>query len=149
MKKLIVLFALMGFMNFGFAQAFINMPPLNREQSKILEKGILAYMQSNPDSLDAFIYLKLKAIKEFISSPQGVTLGDSVQIFSDIPMKVVNNIERTEFNGDVLKWRKNNDMQYSMIENDERRITEQKRLLRIRKEFQCKYFLKIGLPCPN
>ena len=145
MKKLFLLFALLSCLNSVFGQAFTNMPPLNRDQAKILEKGILGYIQSYPDSVDASIYLKLKSVREFISSSS----SDTVKIFTDIPMKIVNQIERTEYGGDVVKWRVENDFDYRMTNDEERRIAEKRKMMRIRKEFQCKYFLKVGLPCPN
>jgi hypothetical protein len=148
MKKLLLI-ALMIISQISFSQEFTNMPPLNRDQAKILEKGILQYLQSYPDSIDASIYLKLKSVREFVVSQSGLIAGDSVKIFLDIPLKIVDQIERTEYMGNVLNWRRETDIDYRMIINDESRLIDRKKILRIRKEFQCKYFLKVGLPCPN
>lgn len=149
MKKLFLLsMILLGIFQTSIGQAFTNMPPLNREQAKILEKGILGYVQSYPDSVDANIYLKLKVVREFISTP-ATTLADSVKIFEDIPMKIVNQIERTEYMGDILKWVPEKQFELSMAINYEKQAADMRKTLRIRKEFQCKYFLKVGLPCPN
>jgi hypothetical protein len=149
MKKLFLLFALLGCLQTGFGQYFTDMPPLNRDQAKILEKGILGYVQAYPDSVDSNIYLKLKSVREFISSKSGLIAGDSVKIFADIPVKIVNQIEMSEYRGDVVKWRVEKDFDFMMINDEEKRLADRKKLLRIRKEFQCKYFLKVGLPCPN
>jgi acylphosphatase len=149
MKKLFLLFfALFGFLQVSSAQAFTNMPPLNREQSKILEKGILGYVQSYPDSVDATIYLKLKSVREFISSVP-INSADSVRTFLDIPVKIVNQIERTEYMGDIVKWVPEKQMELMMAITYEKQAADMRKTLRIRKEFQCKYFLKVGLPCPN
>lgn len=147
------------------AQVFTAMPPLNRAEAKLLEAGILAYRSANPDSVNYAIYSNLYQIGYFIEHPDTLSnVPDSLQtqVFSNIPMKVVDYIEKQQYNGDILKWKESSANGYSNdmavmqlirarqdLERAQKEIEKYSELVKNKRNFRCKYLTMLEIPCTN
>jgi len=164
MKKLLaLLLILMGFN--AHSQVFTNMPPLNRAEAKILESGILAFRAAHPDSVTYAIYSNLYQIAYFIEHPDTLSaVPDSLQtqVFSNIPVKVIDFIERQQYNGNVLTWSSTTTNGYSNDQSvnsmlraadDMRRSKKEfdkySELVKNKRNFRCKYLTLLQIPCTN
>ena len=147
------------------SQNFTNMPPLNRAEAKLLESGILAYRTANPDSVDYAIYSNLYQIGYFIEHRDThSSIPDSLQtqVFSNIPLKVVDYIEKQHYSGDILHWKSTSKNGYSTdnainqlinsqreLERAQKDVQRLSELIRNKENFRCKYLTMLEIPCTN
>ncbi|MES2517504.1 MAG: hypothetical protein V4585_05330 [Bacteroidota bacterium] len=155
MKPIRIVMALLGLlvgsMTYG-QQVFVDMPPLNQSEAKMLKSGILTYIQTYPDSTKSTIFDNLKEISQFIEIPDSTIMMS----FHNIPVKVINFIEQQYYGGDIKKWNAKNDSESMMIQSDKqmyaysiKRIVDAEEKLKNKKTFRCKYFNLLGYPCQN
>lgn len=151
MKNLLFSIALVFLSFTGFSQVFINMPPLSKGEARLLERGMLEYIQSNPDSVQASVYSKLEAIRLFLESPSSEPIA-----FTNIPVKIIDYIEQRQYGGSIEKWRyaKSNDKQFvdmeqRMVNERIQAISKANQELANKVSFQLKYFELVGLPAPS
>lgn len=130
---------------------FVDMPDLTKSQARMLIDGLISYYQAKPDSTSASTFNRVAEVKAFIDNPNLQTMS-----FKNIAMKVVDFIEKKEFDGSILDWTPEKDMSSSSIKSERimldvitKNLANAEQKLRDRKEFQCKYFQLIGMPCPN
>lgn len=144
MKTLIFFLCLFSVVCFGQTNGdtFQNVPPLNRKEAKIYLQAIQQYVIQYPDSLRG-IYSKLDSLDLFIKS----TTGDSLRSIK-VPKKVIDNIEKNNYNGDILTWRPEKDNQYIMYDSFRKTIKDFEERIAILKAVQCKYFKFYNIPCP-
>lgn len=163
--KFLFTISLMTMCFMAHCQLFTNMPPLNRAEAKILEQGILAYRAAYPDSVKYTIYSNLYQIANFIEHPDTLSnVPDSLQtqIFSNIPMKVVDYIERQQYNGNIQAWKDSatggfsNDMAVNQMlsaardmERNQKEYLKYKELVKNKRTFRCKYLALFEIPCTN
>lgn len=123
---------------------FTNQPTISVDEAKIMKKEILIYLQSNPDSNRIGIYSKLDSLSKFIAKP---SLGQNM--IPDIPVVIADQIERTYFGGDILKWKptyelQNINSQQQMIDGMTKRNNEDKALLAVKISYRRKYLILTG-----
>jgi len=135
----------------GFSQTFVNMPPLTRGEAKMLEKGIVDYIASYPDSISSSLYAKLENIRLYLESNSSTPVA-----FTNIPMKIIDYIESRHYQGSIYNWRESNstdkrqiDMEQANINRSQIELGKKQSELLNKISFQKKYFELIGLPAPT
>ena len=123
---------------------FTTQPTISVDEVKIMKKEILIYLQNNPDSNRVGIYQKLDSLSRFILNPK---LGQNM--IPDIPLVIANQIERTYFNGNILKWKPNDeqqmiDSQQQMNDIMNKRNIEARALLAVKVFYRRKYLILTG-----
>ena len=145
---------LLFFASIAYAQdATFDTPPLNRSEARILKAGILSFVTQYPDSTNSSIFLNLEKIAKFT---QDTNQSISVQVFSGLPMEVISHVEKTYYAGSIAKWNAKSDYsttsietQRMMIKSSEQNLEKLLSDLSDKISFQCKYFLMVGMPCPE
>ena len=152
MKNLLFSFLIVMLISLsGFSQTFVNMPPLNKGEARMLERGMLEYIQANPDFVQSSVYSKLEAIRIFLESTSNTPIA-----FTNIPVKIIDYIEQRQYGGSIEKWRyaKSNDKQFidmeqNMVNQRVQSIAKANQELMNKISFQLKYFDLVGLPAPS
>ena len=146
MKTLfIVLFSLISFVGFSQNTEFQKVPRLNLKELKMYKDAINNYQISYPDSVSYVIFQKLGQIKQFIDTH---ALTDTVTLSISIPTKIVNQIEKQRYGGDILTWRPEKDNQFLFMKNQKEQIKRYEDELQLLKSIQCKYLDLFDILCP-
>ena len=129
---------------------FIDMPNLDKSQARLLLDEMLKYREQKKDSVNAAFYIILGQIQSFVDNQNATS-----QAFTNIPMRIVDFIEKDIFNGSILEWdpTKEHDrfrpqMAKQQIIQANKELTDYQNKLSAKISFRCSYFAIIGLDCP-
>lgn len=151
MKSFIIV-ALIGLFSFGSKaqEIFINMPNLDKTQGRLLLEEMLKYREQKKDSVNTAFYTILGQIQSFIDNPNIAS-----QTFQNVPLKIVDFIEKDIFQGSIMNWDLNNDndkRQLQIFQNQSvyvnKSITDLQSRIAAKILFRCGYYAIIGLDCP-